>query len=241
MQKKEEIARDVLSKTVSLLRACGLSQDQIMDCVRHAVSQELTVSSMGAIDGSLLEHMAATDLVFMWRQDPRFTDQFGAPSPLRKSGADNSFENLTSIAAPNHEWQQVLKDLVSLGAVGIENDDTVKLITESVLLCSGVNGGAISPVALLQHVEGFLGSVSFNVIKKSDNTQGRFERACYGWLPADLVPIFERMVEDRGQNFVDGVDEWLVRHRSSASGHQRSPSRLVGVGAYVVVRRSNNN
>ncbi len=99
----------------------------------------------------------------------------------------------------------------------------------------------MSPVALLQHVEGFLGSVSFNVIKKSDNSQGRFERACYAWLPADLVPIFERMVEDRGQNFVDGVDEWLVRHRSSPSGHQRNQSRLVGVGAYIVVRRSNDN
>jgi hypothetical protein len=48
----------------------------------------------------------------------------------------------------------------------------------------------------------------------------------------ELEPIFDQLVRDRGQVFVDSVDEWLERHagRESASGRYRE----LGAGAYFI-------
>jgi hypothetical protein len=51
-------------------------------------------------------------------------------------------------------------------------------------------------------------------------------------IAIELLPVFERTVKERGQEFIDGLDEWLERHRNldSASGTYSE----VGVGAYFV-------
>jgi hypothetical protein len=87
---------------------------------------------------------------------------------------------------------------------------------------------------VLEHICGFLGSVEYNVFDKPSRAKGKFERACYAWVPRKYVPVLEQLVNSRGQDFVDVIDEWLSR-RSDA----RTPTEdsvLVGAGAYVFVR-----
>ncbi len=217
-----------------ILGACGFSSGEI-----HRLMEDATVglradSVARRVGGSVDDHLACTDVVFVWRQDPRFLDEDGKPRKLELTGPVGSFEDLVRSAAPSHKSALVLDYLVSLGAIRCLADGSYVLITESVLACSGTDGGRLAAEVVLLHLLGFLGSVEYNLREKRANDVGKFERACYSRIPADLAPIFEKLVEERGQNFVDGVDEWLVRHRTESLD---SPgSVLAGAGAYVFAR-----
>ena len=100
--------------------------------------------------------------------------------------------------------------MVELGVVRADNK-IVELISESVVTCSGQDGLSIASECVLEHICGFLGSVEFNVFDKPSRATGRFERACYACVPKELVPVFQQLVNSRGQNFVDVIDEWSTR------------------------------
>jgi hypothetical protein len=127
--------------------------------------------------------------------------------------------------------------LVALGTVRVFGSD-VELVADSVLACSSGAGNAIAPKTVLAHLKGFLGSVEFNLANASGNASdhGRFERACYASISRELIPVFQRFVEARAQNFVDAVDEWLARHR--AADDDVGPTRIAGAGAYLFVHDS---
>jgi len=46
------------------------------------------------------------------------------------------------------------------------------------------------------------------------------------------LPVFERLVRERGQTFVDVLDEWLERHRGEPSASQTYIE--IGAGAYFL-------
>lgn len=224
-----------LTKTfVNILNSCGFSSEEILRLTRDAIDglrESVVISNMS---GSVNEHLACTDVVFVWRHAPRFLGEHGEPRRLDLRGSRGSFDDLVCSAAPGYDSGAMLDYLVGLGATRCLPDGSCELITESVLACSGTNGGKVASEVVLLHLQGFLGSVEYNLRTKTGNETGKFERACYSRIPAELTPIFEKLVEARGQNFVDSVDEWLVRHRVESA----SPpgSALVGAGAYLFVR-----
>lgn len=231
-----DLAGQLAATIVGILASCGFSSGEILSLVKEA-TRELTDSpDLRNLDSSVDGHLACTDVVFVWRHDPRFVDENGEPKVLQASATSGSFEELVAVSAPDQDPSALLDYLVGLGAVRYMPDVGYALATESVLACSGTNGGRIASEVVLLHLLGFLGSVEYNLQKKTGNESGRFERACYSRIPANLAPIFEKLVETRGQNFVDTIDEWLVRHRSGEVEAQDSV--MVGAGAYLFQRRS---
>jgi hypothetical protein len=124
--------------------------------------------------------------------------------------------------------------MIELGVARMPDSSTVELISDSVVACSGKEGSTIASEIVLEHVCGFLGSVEYNLFEKPSRTKGKFERACYAWVPRQHVPVLEQMVSNRGQDFVDVIDEWLARRASATTADDQSV--LVGAGAYVFVR-----
>ncbi len=227
-------AKQLTRTFASILAGCGFSSAEIlclMSGATEGLQEGLATPSLGS---SIGDHLACTDIVFLWRHDPVFVDEHGEPKRLDRRGADCSFDQLVRKAAPGSDSDRLFEYLVSLGVINAHSGDACTLVTESVLACSGTNGGRIASEVVLLHLLGFLGSVEFNLRTKTGNASGRFERACYSQIPANLVPVFEKLVETRGQNFVDSVDEWLVRHRTEDS--KLTETLLVGAGAYVFVR-----
>jgi len=122
-----------------------------------------------------------------------------------------------------------------LGVVRITENKKIELISESVVACSGRDGSMVASEFVLEHICGFLGSVEYNVFDKPSRAKGRFERACYASVPQNLVPVLEHLVSERGQDFVDVIDEWLARRAVKVAS--KDATALVGAGAYVFVRK----
>jgi len=174
------------------------------------------------------------DLVLKWRRDCRFLDADGLPAQLEFNGAGKTFESLVEASAPGADARALIATMEELGVVRITDDKHIELISDSVVACSGQEGAAIASEFVLEHICGFLGSVEFNVFDKPSRAKGRFERACYASVPRELVPVLQQLVNARGQDFVDVIDEWLARRSTKAQ--EKTDTLLVGAGAYVFVR-----
>lgn len=215
-----------------ILIRCGVPSASLLEMARAAVLERADRTSVRELQQPPEHHLACTDVVFLWRREPAFLDGSGRPKVLPRHGATGSFDQLTSLAASGHDSESILQYLTALGAVALRKDGYVELTAESVLACTGSRASTIAPRTILAHLSGFLGSVEYNLCVKRDVSSGRFERACYASIPRSLVPVLQRLVENRGQNFVDSVDEWLVRHRDRTDA---SSLVQVGAGAYVFI------
>jgi hypothetical protein len=171
-----------------------------------------------------------------WRRNPKFLNSEGLPAKLSLDNKNPSFMELAEIAVPGEDWRELLESLVELGVVRHLGNEEIELLSDSVVACSGRDGTIVASECVLEHICGFLGSVEYNVFDKPSREKGRFERACYASVPEDIVPVLEKMINSKGQDFVDVIDEWLARRSIKSTGE--SASVLVGAGAYVFVRKN---
>jgi hypothetical protein len=220
----------------AILQSCNVSVRLLADrLVNLAESAEVRPGG-SAIYAPTTIHLACTELVFVWRRDPAFLDLEGNAKSLSRVGETASFSMLCKRVATHHSPDRLLDYLINMGAVRIGESGMLHLLTESVLACSTQPQCAVAPETVLMHLQGFLGSVEFNLHRRDGDPPPRYERACYGRIPLRLVPVFQQLVATRGQNFIDSIDEWLDRHRSD--GGSQSDSCRVGAGAYMLFHAS---
>lgn len=231
-----ESARILLRRVFRILRGCGLTELQLREMSSAAVDDIAQLSDPQPSRVTARQAFMCSDVVLKWRRDHRFLDSAGLPEQLSMDGASPSFAELIGIAAPAADLSGLLATMEELGVVRITDSKKIELISDSVVACSGQEGATISSESVLEHICGFLGSVEFNVFDKPSRVKGRFERACYASVPRDLVPILQQLVNSRGQDFVDVIDEWLAR-RAVKSGFE-GDTLLVGAGAYLFIREN---
>jgi hypothetical protein len=160
----------------------------------------------------------------------------GLPNLLSLRGVQSNFSELVHSVSPAEDPEVLLETLKELGVVRMTNSESIELISESVVACSGREDSVIASEPVLEHICGFLGSVEYNLFDKPSRARGRFERACYASVPDKLVPVLENLVSTRGQDFVDIIDEWLARR--AIRPRIDAGTVLVGAGAYVFVREN---
>jgi len=224
----------MLRRVFRILRGCGISTTQIEALSARALVDLQALPSIPLGKISAQQTLACCDLVLKWRRDCRFLDADGQPRPLSIGGASSEFAKLIALATRDADPNGLLQIMIELGVAHMPDSSTVELISDSVVACSGKEGSTIASEIVLEHVCGFLGSVEYNLFEKPSRAKGKFERACYAWVPRQHVPILEQMVSNRGQDFVDVIDEWLARRASATTAEDKSV--LVGAGAYVFVR-----
>jgi len=229
-------ARVLLRRVFRILRGCGFSEVELRAMAEKAVSEIEQLQDSQPSRVTARQAMMCCDVVLKWRRDCDFLDADGAPRMLSKTGADHSFASLVRLCAPDEDPMKVLANLVELGVVRMAEDNSIELVSESVVTCSGQDGLAVASECVLEHICGFLGSVEFNVFDKPSRAKGRFERACYATVPKELVPVIQQLVSSRGQDFVDVIDEWLARRCVKTT--EAGTNVLIGAGAYLFVREN---
>ncbi len=204
----------------------------IKSAMTHAVERAVesnastTFTDLGAKLRDCMEVMCA------WRRDVELVDSFGEPQPLGISSEKNSFELLCKKAKCKNTWSEILNALIDFGAVIIGDDGKVHSQTPTFLLGRATSGGRLATDGLLKQLQGFLNCVHRNVCSVSGNGKPKFERACTVTVAMELEPIFDRLVRNRGQEFIDSVDEWLERNTKVESPSGRYIE--LGAGAYFV-------
>jgi hypothetical protein len=227
----------LLRRVFRIMRGCGFSESDLRVMATDAVNEVERSPDARRSTVTARQAMMCCDVVLQWRRHCDFVDSSnGAPSILTLSGSGRSFFSLVRASVPTADPSTLLKTMIELGVVRINRDETIELLSDSVVTCSGQDGMAVAGECVLEHICGFLGSVEFNLFEKPSRSKGRFERACYANIPAELVPVLQQLVRARGQDFVDVIDEWLAR-RVEKAGHS-AQGVLVGAGAYVFVREN---
>lgn len=171
----------------------------------------------------------ATRLLAGWHQDPDYLDAQGAPLPLVERGPAPSFETLFEQYGGDTPFQTLLKELKAAGSIAVQgNGELVALrryhmpaeMSEENIRLFGSN--------LFDHAS----TLEQNVTARKG--QRRFEGfAADERIRPAAAAEFRRFVEERGQQFLEEVDDWLSRHRVPDNSTATIPIRL-GVGVYAI-------
>ncbi|MEQ9560938.1 MAG: DUF6502 family protein [Woeseiaceae bacterium] len=171
----------------------------------------------------------ATRLLSGWHQDPLYSDGLGTPLPLSERGPAPSFESLFQRYGGDTPFQTLMKELKSAGTVEFEDGNKVVAkrrfhmpvpMSEDNIRFFGTN--------LFDHARTLERNVS------GSGTQKRFEGfSVDDRVDPDAANEFHAFLDERGQRFLEEIDEWLNQHRVSDESKESVPIRL-GVGLYAI-------
>lgn len=172
----------------------------------------------------------ATRLLSGWHQDPDFLDGQGRPLPLARSGPSPSFADLFDRYGGDTPEQTLEKELRS--ANSIDTDADGRLVAKS---------RYHMPFAMTESNIRFFGTNLFdhattlnNNFTAKEDAQRRIEGfAVDDQVDSDSADAFKQFIDERGQQFLEEVDDWLNRHQADSNSKTAIPIRL-GVGLYAI-------
>jgi hypothetical protein len=229
----QELLDDVVSLFVDLLVAGGATSSMIDLALAKALAGVTSINTrtvfmeLGALQRDCMEVMCR------WRRDIALVDVDGEPLPLDPFKGQQSLDALCKKVPCKNDSSVILKALLDFGAVSTCADGRIRSETPTFLL-GRASGGLLATDGLLKQLEGYLSVVHRNVRSVAGPERPKFERACTVSIASELEPVFDRLVRQRGQEFVDSVDEWLERNarHESTSGQYLE----LGAGAYYIGR-----
>ncbi|MGH8251848.1 MAG: hypothetical protein ACREVI_14350 [Steroidobacteraceae bacterium] len=229
----QQLLNDVVRLFTDLLIAGGAT----LPMIRQAMSESTQAVVEKQVEGPTyteLGHLLrdCMEVMCAWRRNINWVDGDGFPKQLVCFDGEKSFDALCSFAGCKCSSTQILNALVDFGAVSVGGDGMIKPETPTFLLGRSSAGGLLATDGLLRQLEAYLRVVHRNVCSVSGSSKARFERACTVAVAIELEPIFDQLVRNKGQEFIDSVDEWLERNakRESPSGRYLE----LGAGAYFI-------
>lgn len=155
-----------------------------------------------------------------WHSDPNFTGPYGLPLeiPYEDVPGKPSFVSLVKTYSGDQSPKQILEELLRVGALVETEDKTYKPGRRD-----------FEPDRLSPELISRFGDVTFDLlttlssnVRKEGVGQGIFDRRVLSdnKLSREELARFEVYLKDRGQMFLEEVDNWL----SNAITHKKSPS-----------------
>jgi hypothetical protein len=169
----------------------------------------------------------ATRVLSGWHQDPDFTGPDGAPRVLPLEG-DGGFGELVRRYSGDMPSRAMLEELRRVNAVRTEGKDKVRVLSRAYVPAAGdLEGLRMLGTAL----HDLTSSIDHNLTR--DGRPARFQRTVYSErVPLKAVPILSRIVGERGQRFLESLDDWLSAHEIGPKEKSREEAVRTGVGIY---------
>ena len=229
-------AEALLFPIAAFLRAGGMSKQSAAR--RFSIAFDKTKKPIGA---RRIEHignpMLYADVVALWSHDPRFLDTAGRPRALALDGK-NELSTLIRAISPRCDPKGVIGVLIRFGNVRRTKAGKYRLI-RPLFFTSTTKTMAFEPMAyFLSDASATLG----RILRRTHRTRGPelFWRKveCAG-LSAPNALRFVAFVRERGQEFLEEVDDWLEA-RSDKGKTKRSSQKLrrVGLGLFSIDSKS---
>jgi hypothetical protein len=164
-----------------------------------------------------------------WHVDPEFCDENGAPMPLPASGDKRSLARLFKKYAGDLPHGALRKELTQLGLM--EKTRNGEFVAKSRhYMRKQFDPDIVRQMGIALHEHG--ATLAHNI--DQDRTgPPRFERmASNSNVSSKSVKALQKLVEERGEEFLEEIDSWLSEHEVEAdSGGSGKPVRL-GVGLF---------
>lgn len=226
-----ELLGDVLETLVGVMLAAGIPYSTISRVVEERMAPRAVMPAASSAVSLGSRQRECMEVMCLWRRDVRFMTSTGEPRGLPVSQGRPNFRDLCEAADVHTNPEELMELLEGFGAIKRGPDDQLIACTPTFLLGPALaQGGVVASDGVLRQLSGFLRVLRHNLTTGPSASRARFERSCGVRVAVELVPVLENLVSERGQDFIDAVDEWLERQRGIQSRSGRYV--VVGAGAY---------
>ena len=169
-----------------------------------------------------------------WFQDPDFlATHYGIPRDLAFDDAhEPSFTELVRRYSGDMPARAMLEELLRVGAVQKTEDNLLHVATRS-YIPTPMNVDSIARIGITLHDLAY--TLDFNLNPKRTQ-RARFERRVTtdDGIAASDVEGFHLLVREKGQQLLEGLDNWLTaRQTDSEAVKELEPRIRIGVGVYL--------
>lgn len=194
------------------------------------------IREMDAMDDQVVNANQIARVLQGWSQDQEYLGPYGLPLEVPFAGEKPSFEDLVQRYSDGAPPRILLGELVRVGAAIETSDGYVRMLNRTYV------PSPLDPLGLERLgnvVNYFIDTVDANLQKKRQG-EGRFER--YAITMEGLSPqsfsAFEVFVREKGQEFLEILDDWLGEHEMRG-GHLLPANKSIrtGVGIFQFVDR----
>jgi hypothetical protein len=223
-------ARRLLRPLLRLLLATGLDKKELLALCGRVLDHLPEHSTPSQL--RLLPYARPLEkLVARWVNHPSYLEH-GRPMRLRLRGARPSFQSLVRSVAPNLSSDLALNALQQTRIARVTPDRKVELLSHVFFIRLG---GFVDIETVTTMTVDFLRTQEFNFLENPQIGRGLFQRiAHHQTSDAKLAPVFNQYARDQGQSFLEGIDEWLIRHQPKRQANRRRKRVRLGVGIYVI-------
>lgn len=170
-----------------------------------------------------------------WHSDPRFLGPYGVPLeiPYESSveGGSPCFVELVKIYSGDMAPRPMLKELMRIGAV-VESDKSMLKVIRREFIPEALSAELVERLGQVAH--NFFSTAATN-IEKSGPDEGVFERIVFAenGVTPNTVALLSEYVKQRGQEFLEELDNWLVAREKVEKGVPRTIQTGFGMYHYI--------
>lgn len=169
----------------------------------------------------------ATRVLSGWYQDPDFTGADGEPRVLPLDG-EGSFAELVRRYSGDMPSRALLEELRRVNAVTLDGKNRVQVLSRAYVPRAGdLEGLRMLGTAL----HDLTSTIDHNLTR--NGAPARFQRTVFSErVPARMIPILRRITAERGQRFLESLDDWLSANELKPRDKSGDAGLRTGVGIY---------
>jgi len=228
----QELLGAVLAPLFRLLAASGVAVEEIQSVVDTSLESLRAAPAVTSPVHLGSQQRDCMEILCLWRRRPEFMTNRGIPASLEVAGAGPTFTSLCERAGVTNSPASLLETLLRFDSVSVDEAGRIEPRTPTFILGASNVSATLAIDGILKQLAGFVRVIEYNVLRAAGGNPSRFERACSVVVAEEFVPIVHRVVKERGQEFIDGIDEWLERQREVPSPSGRYVE--IGAGAYLL-------
>ncbi|MDH3621131.1 MAG: DUF6502 family protein [Gammaproteobacteria bacterium] len=257
----QTVCRQILRPLASMLLKCGMTWKEFSDISKSVFVEAATeefgingrptnVSRVSILTGisrkevkrqrDLLDVAAspvtrktndATKVLAAWYQDSDFLDSIGNPRLLTENGHDASFEALCHRYGGDIAPSTMLKELVKTGAVKRRDNDELEVLSRYYQPAAHDDENLMFAVDRIRDV---IATMNNNVFLEDGETLRFGGFADNDVFPVHAIPAFNDYLDQRGQAFLEEIDDWLTANAGDQSPTE--PTARVGISLFATKR-----
>ncbi len=181
-------------------------------------------------DAAIRKTTDATRVLSGWYQDPEFRDASGNPLELEEEGPAPSFAALLDRYSGDVPPRALLKELMNGQAVVRTADGRLRAVSRYYMPVP------LEPESILRAgsvIRDLGDNIRHNLYRKGSEPSLFEGRATNDHLSRDQAAQFREFIQERGQAFLEEVDDWLTRHEPEGEPAGQQPLR-VGIGLFAI-------
>ena len=166
-----------------------------------------------------------------WYTDPDFSDGSGKPIELAEDGDTRSLKALLKRFGGDLPHGAITKELLELGLVNKLPNGTYRA-NSRIYARTQLDPDIVRQMGVALHDHA---STLAHNVDRDRTAAAQFARiAAVDNLEPKYVKNFAAVLEERGQAFLEEMDDWLSRHVTTGSEKTNSTGIRTGVGLYLI-------